>query len=141
MKVVLSRIKPLSQTRNGFTHIENNCNFIPFYQFRFVDNYDDAIYLKIKQCVESFEGNVKWSLMSDDVFGVRRLHTIIPLKYSVTNCAFGIREEARGKINNGQLFQDELYGIQVFNETLFLAKKDIPRLIEYLNKNIQNDYL
>ena len=137
MRKILSSICPLSQTRNGFIDSEEEINFIPFYQFRFLMNSDNTIYLKIKEIIESFEGNLEWTLMSDDCYNDKRLHTIIPKKYSNINVRFGCRMNALGLVKKEQIFQNELYGYEVFSDTIYKAIKDIPNLIEYLKKIIE----
>jgi hypothetical protein len=46
----------------------------------------------------------------------------------------GLRENARGLLVHCDLFEDELYGLDKFNETKILAYRDIPNLIDYINK-------
>lgn len=135
MQEILSKIKPLSQIQNGFTESGYEIEFIPFFKFRFIDNYDVSVYIKIKQLVESFKGNLAWTLLSEEPFNPKRLHIIIPAKYAKFGITMGTRKNARVPPVEKQIFQDELFGKKVFYETILLANKDIPQLIIFLKKN------
>lgn len=134
MRSFLTSLGELTQTHNGFCQKIQECDWIPFYRFRFSEDTDKEIYKKLKQCLESFNGNLTWTLMYEEEQSQKRLYTIIPSLYAKVNCMSGLRENARGLLVHCDLFEDELYGLDKFNETKILAYRDIPNLIDYINK-------
>lgn len=136
MRFLLSRLGEQTQNRNGFRQKVDEYATIPFYQFRFSATTDKKIYIAIKKCVESFNGNLSWTLMYEENQPEKRLYTIIPSIYAKIDCRFGKRENATVLKNHGGLFQDELYGLEKFNETINLASCDVPKLIDWMYKYI-----
>lgn len=133
MRKTLLKLGDISQNRNGFGETLESNQWIPFYQFRFSENVNKSIYLNLKKCLESFEGNLTWTLMYEENQPPKRLYTIIPSLFCNLNCMFGLRKNAKGNLINCKLFQDEVYGIEKFYETRELAFKDIPNLISWIS--------
>ena len=134
MRKLLLKLGELSQNHNGFREKLEECEWIPFYRLRFKDDVDKNIYFELKKCLESFSGNLNWTLLYEENQPPKRLYTIIPSLYAKLNCLSGKRENARGLLIHCELFEDELYGIDKFYETRDLAFKDIPDLLEWISK-------
>ena len=132
MTYVIERIGPLAQQRNGLSNNAQDYERIPFYMFRFADDVDKSKYEELKRCIDAFEGNLKWTLHYEPNQPPKRLYGIIPQKYAA-NCAIGRRRDAIwGK--ERPVFQDEIYGEEMFIQDRDLAVIDTPKLIDWIAK-------
>lgn len=132
MHHVLSGLGVIAQQRNGLVSSTQDCEWIPFYMFRFSDHTDKSIYAEIKRCLEAFEGNLQWTLFYLPDQPPKRLYCITPRKYA-GNCAMGRRKNSKGKLAQSSVFEDELYGEEVFIQTRNLAVLDTPKLIDWIS--------
>ena len=57
MRKILFKLGEISQNHNGFGEKVEECEWIPFYRFRFRDDVDKNIYIKLKKCLENIKGN------------------------------------------------------------------------------------
>ena len=141
MRKILFELGEISQNYNGFREKIEECEWIPFYRFRFRDDVDKKIYFEIKKCLENFSGNLAWTLLFEENQPPKRLYTIIPSLYAKTNCVSGKRENAQRIVMHSAIFEDELYGIEKFYEIRELAFKDLHNLLKwisnYFNLNIE----
>ena len=131
MNYIVSKISPLSQQRNGLVSSKQDYEWIPFYMFRFANDVDKSIYEEIKRCIDTFDGNLKWTLYYEPNQPPKRLYAIIPQKYAA-NCAIGRRRDAKGRWAEMPVFQDEIYGEDVYVRDRDLAIMDTSKLIDWI---------
>lgn len=131
MYYIFSKISPLSQQRNGLISNPQEREWIPYYMFRFADDVDKSTYEEINRCIDAFDGNLKWILYYEPNQPPKRLYCIIPQKYAA-NCAIGRRRDAMGNWAERPVFQDEIYGEEVFVQDRDLAVIDTPKLINWI---------
>ena len=134
MHYLLSQLGQISQQRNGLSDKIEDYEWIPFFMFRFDSSTDKKIYAEIRACLEAFDGNLKWTLVYDDDQPPMRLYVIKTQKYANRECAIGRRKNARGWFVKAPVFEDELYGEEVFLETRKLAIDDVPNLLDWISK-------
>ena len=131
MTHTIEKISPLAQQYNGLSNNAQDDERIPFYMFRFEDDVDKSKYEELKRCIDAFEGNLKWILYYEPNQPPKRLYVIIPQKYAA-NCAIGRRRDAIGRWAERPVFQDEIYGEEVFIQDRDLAVIDTPKLIDWI---------
>ncbi len=132
MNNVLSKLGVIVQQRNGLVSRVEDCEWIPYYMFRFEDNTEKSIYDDIKHCIETFDGKLKWTLYYEPNQPPKRLYVIIPQKYA-NKAARGRRKNARGMYVKAPIFEDELYGEEAFWQTCNFAILDTPKLIDWIS--------
>uniref|UniRef100_UPI001EF586CD hypothetical protein n=1 Tax=Listeria ilorinensis TaxID=2867439 RepID=UPI001EF586CD len=71
---------PIKQLRGDMYHADDIYYRIPNVVFRFVDNTPIEKYDQLKECIESFSGNLKWTMFQSFYGRKVRNYLIVPEK-------------------------------------------------------------
>ena len=118
---------PLDQLK-GSMYLGSDIYYqIPHLIFRFSLNLDERIYDELRECIESFEGQLRWTefkgFFSKRVFN----HVICPMRYyEKSKYAFE---------NNAPMSDTEYFSEEEYKELCEKGVMDIPLLFEHLKKN------
>ncbi len=108
---------------------------IPKLKFKFKNEVDKSIYLKIKNIIENFSGSLDWTLSFEENQDPRRYYIIKPKLFDNKNCYEGKRTEFfSNKKYDNVMFEVDIYGEEIYKDTCKKAINDIPLLTEYLSK-------
>ena len=140
MNDILSQLGVLDNVQNSFVVAFEDVAEVPKYKFKYKIGTDKKIYKFIKECLEEFKGNLSWTLSYEEHQDERRYYIILPKKYAGFNCFPGIRSSAISKFKNqtNSIFESDLFGLDIYKKICLEAVIDIPNLMDWLNKSIQN---
>ncbi|MDA1477497.1 hypothetical protein [Bacillus changyiensis] len=71
---------PIKQMRHGMYDEEDIYYQIPKLVFRFEENADQKNYVELKKCIESFKGNLEWTLFQSFIAKKVKNYVIAPKK-------------------------------------------------------------
>jgi hypothetical protein len=102
----LEKIAPIATARVSMFSIDDRYSYIPYCRFRFKNrNKDDEIYRKIRNAVDSFEGNCKWAVIPGTA---TENYLLVPI----------ISPESK------MIWSDKNYFISLFGESYYKTKID-----------------
>jgi len=118
---------PIEQIRYDM-YIENNIyHEIPNLMFRFSTKLDDGIYDELRECIESFKGQLKWTEFK--CFFSKRIwnHSIVPMEYY---------EKVKYTFENDVFIADkEYFSEEKYKELCEKGIADIPLLFDHIKRN------
>jgi len=125
----LSEILPLEQCRYNMYHEENIYSRMPVLVFRIAKGFNDNLYNELRESVESFQGNLKWT--EYESFAGKRVknHIISPIEY--------YEFEMNSFHNNFYQREQDYFQSDIYKRLCELAINDIPDLYLHLKENFK----
>jgi len=118
---------PIEQMKGSMYRKDDIYFQMPMLIFRFSTKLDEKIYDELKECIESFEGHLKWTEFKN--FIGRRIwnHFIAPISYY---------EKSKYAFENDVIMSDrEYFSDEEYRKLCEKGIEDIPLLFEHIKKN------
>lgn len=120
---------PMKQLVRQMYSKNNVYSQIPELIFRFSDLLSDEIYIDLKHCVDSFSGNLKWTIFENFYGKKTRNYSLVPGKLYLMNKQLYEENQVMGA--------DKYFAAKEYKEICEKSVADIPALCEYIQQNFR----